>query len=136
ARDLAAVDQRRQIVLLSDQAGARKWYQGALEVEPRLAALGALRSDDPAVQFCLQASRRHLGDPDTPRAWYRNFLAQPRGAAKPGDDPWRDAAAAELWLAERTGSPPKPVAVCKQTAAKPFLDRDLDDDCWKDAAPL
>jgi photosystem II stability/assembly factor-like uncharacterized protein len=136
SRDLAEAGQRRQLALLSDQAGARKWYQGALEVEPRMTALGALRSDDPAVQFCFHAARRHLGDLETGRAWCRKFLAQSRGNVKPGEDPWRDAAAAELWLAERTGRPPKPVAACKQAAAKPFLDGDLNDECWKDATPI
>jgi photosystem II stability/assembly factor-like uncharacterized protein len=136
SRDLSEMEQHRELALLSDQAGARKWFQGALEVEPRLTALGALRADDPAVQFCLNSARRHLGDPATPRAWYRKFLAQPRGASKPGEDPWRDAAAAELWLIERNGPPPKPLATCKQVTVKPFLDGDLDDACWKDAAPI
>jgi hypothetical protein len=135
-RDFNETTQQQQVVLLSDQAGARKWYEGALAVEPRLAALGAPRNDDPAVQFCLQASRRHLGDFDTPQQWCRHFLAQPRGAGKPGDDPWRDAAAAELWLGNRTGPPPKPIVPCKLTAAKPFLDGKLDDVCWTDAAPM
>jgi photosystem II stability/assembly factor-like uncharacterized protein len=136
-RGLAETSLQQQLALLSDQAGARRWYQGALAVEPRLNALGAIQADDPAVQFCLQAARRQLGDVDAPRQWYRHFLAQPRGpAGKPGDDPWRDAAAAELWLSERTGPPPKPVATCRQTATRPFLDGNLDDACWADAQPL
>jgi photosystem II stability/assembly factor-like uncharacterized protein len=136
SRNLTDATQTEKLVLFSDQAGARKWFEGALAVEPRLAALGALRRDDPAVQFCLQASRRHLGDLDTPQQWCRHFLAQPRGASKPGDDPWRDAAAAELWLSERKGAPPKPVSGCKLTGAKPFLDGKLDDACWTAAAPM
>src|SRR5207249_11405165 len=39
-------------------------------------------------------------------------------------------------LVERTGLPPKPVGACKQAAAKPFLDGNLDDACWRDATPL
>jgi hypothetical protein len=137
ARGLAESIDEQRLVLLTSQAGARKWYEGALAVEPRLAALGALYADDPAVQFGLNAARRHLGDVDKPRQWYRHFLAQSRGVAgKPGDDPWRDAAAAELWLVERNGTPPKPVAACKQVAAKPFLDGKLDDACWQDVTPL
>jgi hypothetical protein len=89
------------------------------------------------VQFCLQAARRQLGDVDAPREWYRRFLATPRGAGgKPGDDPWREAAAAELWLVERSGPPPKSLATCRQAATRPFLDGKLDDDCWRDAQPL
>jgi photosystem II stability/assembly factor-like uncharacterized protein len=137
ARPIAETNDVQQVVLLSNLAGARKWYQGALAVEPRLSALGALHADDPAVQFGLNVARRQLGDFDKPRQWLRSFLAQPRGpAGKPGDDPWREAAAAELWLTERIGLPPKQVASCQQTAAKPFLDGDLDDACWRNAKPL
>ncbi len=129
--------QRRQLVLLSDRAGARRWYQGALEVEPRLTALGTPAAGDPALQLGLGAARRQLGDFDTPKQWCRQFLAQPRGTgAKFGDDPWREAAAAELWLAERSGPPPKPAAACRLAAAKPFLDGRLDDECWQGAQPL
>jgi photosystem II stability/assembly factor-like uncharacterized protein len=140
-REFNEATQQSQIVLLSDEAGARKWYQGALAVEPRLAALGATRSDDPAVQFCLHASRRQLGDFDTPQQWYRHFLAGRANpganvSRSPGDDPWRDSAAAELWLTQRSGPPPKPVTPCKMTGAKPFLDGKLDDACWVDAAPM
>jgi photosystem II stability/assembly factor-like uncharacterized protein len=158
-RDLNEATQRENVALLSDpaayakggaglgHAGARKWYEGALAIEPRLAALGALHSDDPAVQFCLQASRRQLGDLETPRQWYRHFLAGRAGGVSPRSapaadapgapsDPWRDAAAAELWLTERVGPPPKPLLTCKRTAAKPFLDGKLDDPCWADATPI
>ena len=128
--------QRNQLVLLERSGRARKWYQGALDVEPRLAALGAARSDDPAVQFCLNAARRHLGDLDTPRAVVPPFPGATARHVEGRRRPWRDAAAAELWLTDRSGPPPKPVAVCKQTSAKPFLDGNLDDDCWKDAAPI
>src|SRR5207244_3767150 len=69
ARGLAETTDRQQIVLLSSQAGARKWFEGALAVEPRLAALGALHADDPAVQFGLNAARRQLGDVDKARQW-------------------------------------------------------------------
>jgi hypothetical protein len=137
SRELADSTQNQQLVLFSDQVGARKWYEGALAVEPRLTALGGSRNDDPAVQFCLQASRRHLGDFDTPQQWYRHFLAgRTNRAGAPGDDPWRDAAATELWLTDHRGSPPKPVSPCKLAAAKPFLDGKLDDACWTDAAPM
>lgn len=140
ARELAATSRQDQLALLSDRVGARKWYQGALEVEPRLSALGALQADDPAVQFCLQSARRHLGDLEASRAWFRRFVGQrsitTAQSRMQSDDPWRQAAAAELWLTERNGPAPKPVAACKFTGAKPFLDGKLDEACWKDAMPL
>jgi hypothetical protein len=137
SRDLTEATQRQQVAMVEERAGARKWYQGALAIEPRLAALGTVHADDPPMQFCLQASRRHLGDMESSRQWCRHFLAGRAGSERSqGTDPWRDAAAAELWLAERNGPPPKPITPCKKTAAKPFLDGKLDDDCWKDAAPI
>jgi photosystem II stability/assembly factor-like uncharacterized protein len=103
----------------------RKWYQGALDMEARLAAFGPVFADDPTVQFPLQAARRNLGEFEAPKKWYSAFVArQPAG-------PWRDAAAAELWLANRVGAPPKAVAYCRYTEERPFLDGKLDDACWQ-----
>lgn len=132
-QSLTETVKERQRILLSDHAAARRWYQGALLIQPRLAAFGPMFANDPAIQFCLNSSRRQLGDLDAARFWNRRFLAQQRGE---GDDPWRLAAAAELWLIERTGLPPKPVAYCRQAVAKPYLDGKLDDECWKDLTPL
>src|SRR5262249_48244701 len=82
----------------------KTWQQGSLEGERGLAAFGPLVAEDPGIQFCLQAARRNLGDFDTPRKWYADFVGrQPAG-------PWRDAAAAELWLASPQGPPPEPGA--------------------------
>jgi photosystem II stability/assembly factor-like uncharacterized protein/tetratricopeptide (TPR) repeat protein len=130
---LAEAVQQQRMIPLSDQASARRWYQGSLEIEPRFAGFGASFATDPAAQFCLQSARRQLGDFDRPKQWYHRFLNDRRGpAGPPGSDPWRDAAAAELWLIERNGQPPKPVALCQQITSRPFLDGKLDDECWKD----
>jgi photosystem II stability/assembly factor-like uncharacterized protein/tetratricopeptide (TPR) repeat protein len=129
---LTEVTPRRQQVsaLLVDKDGIRKWYQGSLDLETRLAAFGPLLADDPSVQFCLQAARRNLGDFEGAKRWYERF------AAKQPDGPWRNAAAAELWLLNRTGLPPKPVANCRFTETRPFLDGKLDDDCWRVGPPM
>jgi photosystem II stability/assembly factor-like uncharacterized protein len=124
--------ERRQeaIALLSNKTDVRKWYQGSLELEPRLAAFGPLFVNDPAVQFCLQAARRNIGEFDGAKQWYSHFVAkQPEG-------PWRAAAAAELWLMSRQGAPPKPVATCRFASTRPYLDGKLDDDCWQGGPPL
>jgi photosystem II stability/assembly factor-like uncharacterized protein len=108
----------------------RKWYQGALDMEARLAAFGPVFADDPTVQFPLYAARRNLGEFEAPKKWYADFVArQPQG-------PWRDAAAAELWLANRAGAPPKAVAYCRYTEERPYLDGKLDDACWQGALVL
>lgn len=120
----------RRLRLLSDLVDARKWYEGSLLIEDRLAAFGPLYAADPAAQFCLQAARRNLGKFEEAQQWYTRFKADhPTG-------PWHDAAAAELWLLNRAGSPPKPVANCRQTGTRPFLDGKLDDVCWQDLKPI
>ncbi|HZY85402.1 MAG TPA: hypothetical protein VFE78_11265, partial [Gemmataceae bacterium] len=119
----------QQVALLGGKPEARQWYQSSLDLGTRLATLGPLFANDPSVQFCLQSARRNLGDFEAPLAWYRQF------AARQPDGPWRSAALAELWLANRTGPAPKPTLTCRFTETRPFLDGKLDDLCWKGAAP-
>jgi photosystem II stability/assembly factor-like uncharacterized protein/tetratricopeptide (TPR) repeat protein len=120
----------REVSFLTDSAQARRWYEGSLQFEPRLEKFGPLLVNDPSVQFCLQSARRNLGDVETAKKWYTQFVAkQPPG-------PWRDAAQAELWLLARSGAPPKPVAACKHTDTRPMLDGKFDDACWNGNAPL
>jgi photosystem II stability/assembly factor-like uncharacterized protein/TolA-binding protein len=120
----------RQELTFADKAQTRKWHQGALEIEPRLAAFGPLFADDPGVQLCLQAARRSLGKGDEAHKWYADFVE------RQADGPWRAAAEAELWLAGHGRAAPKPTASCAAVDHKPFLDGKLDDDCWKDAPVL
>jgi photosystem II stability/assembly factor-like uncharacterized protein/tetratricopeptide (TPR) repeat protein len=116
--------------LLLNKGEVRKWYQGGLELEPRMAVFGSLLANDPSLQFCLQAARRNLGDVEEAKKWYERF------AAKQPDGPWRSAAAAELWLLNRRGPAPKPMATCRFAETRPFLDGKLDDDCWQSGTPL
>jgi photosystem II stability/assembly factor-like uncharacterized protein len=129
---IAGIKEVQNVTLahLRDRAETRRWYQGSLEVGERLAALGPLFAGDPSIGFCLQAARRQLGDFETARQWYAQFCTQH------ADGPWRDAAASELWLANRTGPPPKPVAFCRHTQTRPFLDGKFDDPCWEGLKPL
>jgi photosystem II stability/assembly factor-like uncharacterized protein len=120
----------RTVSVPTSKDAIRKWYQGSLDLEPKLAAFGPVFANDPSVQFCLQAARRNLGDFDGPKQWYMRF------AAKQPDGPWRSAAAAELWLVNHQGPPPKPVAACRFTETRPFLDGKLDDECWQNTPPL
>jgi hypothetical protein len=122
--------QEQRLELLGNRAESRQWYQGSLDVGARLAAFGPLFATDPSGQFCLQAARRNLGDFEAARQWYTQFRETH------ADGPWRDAAAAELWLTNRSGPPPKPVAPCRQTPTRPLLDGKLDDECWQGLKPL
>jgi hypothetical protein len=119
----------RQQVFLANQAETRQWFRGSLELGNRLAALGSLHAGDPSIQFCLQAARRQLGEFESAQEWYRLFRD------RQVDGPWRDAAAAELWLTNRTGPPPRPVMFCRQTAFRPLLDGRFDDPCWRGHVP-
>ncbi|HMC88841.1 MAG TPA: YCF48-related protein, partial [Gemmataceae bacterium] len=119
-----------QLTMLGDRTETRRWYQGSLDIGKRFAALGPLYATEPPIQFCLQAARRHLGDFEAARAWYQQFCTEHP------DGPWRDAAAMELWLLNRTGMPPKPVAYCREASARPFLDGKFDDACWQGVKPL
>jgi hypothetical protein len=122
--------QKRQLHMTADQESMVRWPKGGPDLEKQLAAFGPLLTEDPAMRFCLQAARRNAGDFESPRKWLAAFMArQPAG-------PWRDAAAAELWLAQREGNPPKPVLSCRQSETKPFLDGKFDDACWKDQVPV
>jgi photosystem II stability/assembly factor-like uncharacterized protein/tetratricopeptide (TPR) repeat protein len=127
--------------VLRDPQAARRWYLGSLEMAPRLAAFGPLYAADPGVQFPLAAARRQLGDFDPAQKFYQRFLAltAPLPNSPPpaeGAAAWRDAAAMELWLANRSGLPPKPMATCRQTMLRPFLDGQLDDPCWDGLKPV
>ncbi len=118
-----------QGVYLSDRDEIRHWYRGSLEFGKRFAGFGPLYASDPSVQFCLQSSRRQLGD-FAVKDWYAKFTTHfPRGS-------WHDAAAAELWLMQGGPAPPKQLALCRLTDKKPFLDGELDDACWQGHKPL
>lgn len=124
---------QRALLQLSDRRETRLWNQGCLDIANRLMAFGPLHATDPATHFCINAARRNLvrmEELETARKWYTEFRNDHT------DGPWRDAAAAELWLANRVGAPPKPVVLCRQTALRPFLDGEFDDPCWQDLKPI
>src|SRR6185437_7733812 len=115
----------KQRFLFAPKNQVRQWYQSSLALEPRLAGFGTLLTNEPSLQFCLQAARRSLGDFEAAQKWYTHFVSrQP-------DGPWRSAAQAELWLVNHTGAPPKPVMTCPFTDTRPLLDGKLDEACWQ-----
>jgi hypothetical protein len=124
------VKHTHELTMLGNLEQARQWYRGSLDLGQRLAAFGPLFASDPSVQFCLQAARRQLGEVEPARQWYTQFRAEH------SDGPWSSAAAAEVWLANRAGLPPRPLVLCRQTGARPYLDGNLDDACWQGLKPL
>lgn len=129
---LAAGELNETRAVIADPAGAQRWYQAALALEPTLAKQGPLVANDPGINFCFNAARRHLADGDGGRAWLRKFVSEQPGTVSP----WHDAARMELWLSDRSGLPPRPVASCKRAHQRPHLDAKLDDPCWTDAVPV
>lgn len=121
--------QNHQLVYLGNQSTSREWQRGSLEFGKRLSAFGPLFSSDPSVQFCLQASKRRLGDAKA-GDWYGRF----KNYVTKG--PWHDAAHAEDWLANRNGPTPRRLALCRLTDRRPHLDGKLDDACWQGLKPL
>jgi len=115
---------------LSRLVETRQWHRGNAEFGKRLGTFGPLFGYDPATQFCLQASKRQLGDLTGPPRWlgvFKNHV---------GRGPWHDVAAAELWLTQRDTAPPRRQAVCRLTEQRPHLDGVIDDVCWKGQKPL
>jgi hypothetical protein len=125
ASSKAGLVQQARLTYLSDHDETRQWYRGSLEFGKRLAGFGPLFASDPATQFCLQASRRNLGEFKEAREWYEKFQTFF------GKGTWHDAAAAELWLEHRQGPAPKPAVLCRKAEEKPYLDGKLDDACWQ-----
>jgi hypothetical protein len=119
-----------RIDFLANRDEARHWFQGSLLFGQRLSAFGPLYASDPSMQFCLQSSRRQLGEFGPAQEWYKKFRSfGPKG-------PWSDAAAAEMWLADRSVPPPKRLALCRYTVQKPYLDGKFDEPCWQGLQPL
>lgn len=122
--------QQAALSTLSQSTETRQWHQGCLQIGKRLQAFGPAYAADPALHFCLNAARRNLGEFEPAREWYAQFRnQQPDGA-------WKTAAAAEMWLANRAGPPPKPVIFCRPAAERPKLDGNFDDACWEGLQPL
>ncbi|MCI0642152.1 MAG: YCF48-related protein [Gemmataceae bacterium] len=129
---VGAVNQTRdgRLTYLSSRDETRHWFKGSLEIGNRLAAFGPLYASDPSIQFCLQSSRRQLGEFAAAEEWYKRFqMFGPKG-------PWHDAASAELWLSNRGLPPPRRVGLCRLASQKPYLDGKFDDACWQGLQPM
>jgi hypothetical protein len=106
------------------------WHKGGLLLGKHLTGFGPLYANEASMQFCLQAANRRLGDVKMAQAYYTALSTEDL------DGPWRDAAAQENWLANRSGPPPRAVAMCRYTQAKPYLDGLFNDQCWQGQTPI
>jgi len=117
-----------------------RWHQACLDLEPKLAAFGPAHAHDPAAWLSFLAARRQVGRHNDAVTFVRDYFKNTPGAAtlSPGQDPWRDCLAAELWMTDRglIPTPPKPLAHARYTETRPLLDGKLDDACWLAAKPI
>jgi len=118
----------RETTVLDGRALTRKTLETCLAREALLRASGSLAAQDPGAQFMLQSARRQLGQFEPAAAYYKKAAAS---LAK--GSPWQTAAEIELWLANRTGEPPRPAIPCRQAQSRPHLDGRLEDPCWQNA---
>lgn len=121
---------QERTTFLKNSAQTRHWYRSSLELAKKLDGFGPVYSADPSLQFCLQAARRQLGEFAQVQEWYAGYVTQTKEGV------WRDVAASELWLVKPNGPPPRPIATCRQTATRPFLDGKFDDPCWEGHKPM
>lgn len=129
--------------ILTGLVSARKWYESAIELEARLGAQGELFARDVPTNLCLAAARRQLGRAEESQRWFLRYITETTAPIDSptvvrGADPWRDCVMLESWLMNRAGQPmpPKPVAACRHTTSRPFLDGKLNDQCWQEAIPM
>jgi hypothetical protein len=123
-------DAKKGLDLLSSQPETREWNKGSAELMKRLSPFGPLYAFDPATQFCVQAAKRQLGQTASAQEWFAKFGAYAAAG------PWLDAAAAELWLADRSKPAPRRLGHVRYTEVRPFLDGKLDDPCWQNFKPM
>lgn len=115
---------------LSERPELRDWHKASLELSKHLSKMGPLFAFDPSMQFCVQASRRKVGEFEAASNFYEKFAEfVPRG-------PWHEAAKSELWLNNRSRPAGRCLAVCRLAPARPYLDGKFDDPCWEGIKPM
>ncbi|MEX0613786.1 MAG: YCF48-related protein, partial [Pirellulales bacterium] len=80
---------------------------------------------EPSVRFAEVAAQRQLGFTNPAKRFYLTLRQLP------ADNPWRQAAETEEWLAKPTEiPPPKPIAAERRADDRPNLDGKLDERFW------
>ncbi len=83
---------------------------------------------EPALRFAEIAAQRQLGFPNPAQRYYLAIQQLPK------NDPWRQCAETEEWLATPADQPPpKLIGACRPTVERPHLDGLLDESFWDTA---
>ena len=128
--ELAWQIQRRSTPLQGIDPDAMRAEQ-ALAVGKQLEHQHPLWFAEPPVQLPLASAQRRLNRPRDAERLLSNVV---RGRP---DDPWRQLALGEQWLAAgRSSVGPKVTAEIVRATTKPHLDGTLDDSLWQAARPL
>ncbi|HZZ72137.1 MAG TPA: YCF48-related protein [Pirellulales bacterium] len=113
---------------------------GAKKMAPRLAqALAIVRDlerDAPTLPaearygFPVASLQRRFGAAAEARRFFQNAARSSR------HDAWWNCAAGEIWIERASGACPKDLWVAARTQARPHLDAQLDEPCWRAAKPI
>jgi hypothetical protein len=86
---------------------------------------------EPAVRFAEVSAQRQLGFPNAAKRYFLTLKHLPK------QNPWRQCAATEEWLATPGDAPPpKRLATCRRAALRPHLDGRLEEPVWEAADVL
>ena len=84
----------------------------------------------PVVRYPLAAVYRQLGQDAQAQ---RLYVLEQRGVDR---DAWWNCGRGEIWLRDRKGPAPKPLASCIAAGQRPHLDGRLDEALWKTCRPI
>jgi photosystem II stability/assembly factor-like uncharacterized protein len=115
----------------SSPEALQQWHRAGLDLEPKLAAFGAVYALDPGTNLCLHAARRNLGLFQDAGRRLQALLP-----SAPTADGWTGRLADELRLITTAEPKLTKTADCRFTTTKPYLDGKLDDECWKAGADI
>ncbi|GIW92290.1 MAG: hypothetical protein KatS3mg110_0331 [Pirellulaceae bacterium] len=115
--------------LPSDYSATARARQ-ALDFTARITDIDPVMYHDPTLRLPWSVAQRAVGQGREAQS-YIDWLAVNGLSAS-----WRATGQAEQWLRHGQGLPPKPVAVCIRAATPPYLDGDLSDDVWQQAASI
>ncbi|QDU59390.1 Ycf48-like protein precursor [Planctomycetes bacterium Pan216] len=85
---------------------------------------------DPQIQLCLAAAHRKIGQLETREGHFRVILdADPASR-------WKDVINMERWLFDQARRCPRPTGRSVHAPKRPYLDGQLDDECWRHTKEL
>lgn len=107
-----------------------QWRRRAVELAEQLEQQSPQLFREPRVQLPLAALKRASKQPGQADQIYRRF-PQGDGSGQIGQFLER-----ELWASQPISTPPRQLALCRETSTRPHLDGVLSDPCWQDALEI